>query len=110
MIDNDLINKIADKNVDVEHFSQLIISNAELRDLIVNLMMNNPKIMVYYHSYYIVEKSCKMNPELFYNYWDSFASLIKHENSYHRDFGLTLIANLTEVETRQIYAHFQRLF
>lgn len=54
--------------------------------------------MVYYHSYYIINKASVIRPELFYNYWDNFTSLLNHENSYHRDFGLTLIANLTAVD------------
>jgi hypothetical protein len=103
-LNQDLISKIADKNVDVEKFGQMIIDDPELRNETVYLMLNHPKIMVYYHSYYIIEKASEMSPELFYNYWDDFAPLLSHENSYHRDFGLTLIANLTEVDKENKFA------
>lgn len=104
VLNQELISKIADKNVNVDKFAQMIIDNTELRDGIVNLMLDNPKIMVYYHSYYITGKASEIRPELFYNYWDDFASLLNHGNSYHRDFGLTLIANLTEVDKKDKFA------
>lgn len=96
---NNLISEISDKNVNIDKFAQNIIEDSKLRDEIVNLMLINPKIMIYYHSYYIIAKASEIRPELFYNYWDDFASLLNHKNSYHRDFGLTLIANLTAVDT-----------
>lgn len=104
VLNQDIISKIADKNVNVDKFAQMIIDNTELRDKIINLMLDNPKIMIYYHSYYIIGKASEIRPELFYNYWDDFASLLNHENSYHRDFGLTLIANLTEVDKKDKFA------
>lgn len=70
----------------------------QIRDFIIDQMLNNPKIMVYYHSYYILSHASEINPEQFYEYWDDFVSLLDHKNSYHRDCGLTLIANLTEVD------------
>lgn len=93
-----LISKIADKNVNINEFAKLIIKDNQKRDEIVYLMLNSNKIMVYYHSYYILSKASETRPDLFYKYWEDFISLLHHENSYHRDFGLTLIANLTEVD------------
>jgi len=95
---NDLISEICDKNVDVDKFAEIIINEEPIRQEIINQMLNNEHIMVYYHSYNILAKSSELKPELFYRYWDDFASLLNHENSYHRDFGLTLIANLTKVD------------
>ncbi|MBI5680307.1 MAG: hypothetical protein HZC47_05405 [Methanobacterium sp.] len=95
---NDLISKISDKNVNIHEFVQIVINDGSIRDEIVNQMLNNKNIMVYYHSYYIISKASELKPEMFYKYWDEFVSLLNHENSYHRDFGLTLTANLTEVD------------
>lgn len=99
--------EIANKNVDVDKYARMIIENSILRGEIIDLMLNNPQIMIYYHSYYIIDKASKMIPELFYNYWDDFAFLINHKNSYHRDFGLSLIANITAVD---IENRFQSIF
>lgn len=57
-------------------------------------MLEHPKIMVYYHSFYIIDRASCIKPELFYIYREAFTSLLKHSNSYHRDFGLTLLVNL----------------
>ncbi|MGF7117675.1 hypothetical protein [Methanobacterium oryzae] len=97
-LSDDLISKIADKDVDINEFAKLIINDAPKKDEIVNLMLNSDKIMVYYHSYYILSKASEIKPDLFYKYWNDFISLLHHENSYHRNFGLSLIANLTEID------------
>ena len=36
---------------------------------------------------------------MFYSHWEDFAGLLSHKNSYHRDIGLTLLANLTPADT-----------
>ena len=95
---DDLILQISDKNVNIDKFAEIVINNEPIRDKIINQMLNNKNIMAYYHSYQILAKASELEPELFYKYWDDFASLLNHENSYHRDFGLTLIANLTKVD------------
>ncbi len=55
--------------------------------------------MVYYHCYYVISKASEEKPELFYDYWNEFVLLLDHQNSYHRDIGLTIIANLTKIDT-----------
>lgn len=105
MTKNGLISEISDKNVDVDKFAEIVINEEPIRQEIINQMLNNEHIMVYYHSYNILAKASELKPELFYRYWDDFVSLLNHENSYHRDFGLTLIANLTKVDTENKFAH-----
>lgn len=94
----DLIMKISDKNVNVDEFVEMTLKDPSIRNTIVNLMLKNEKIMVYYHSYYIVSKASQLKPGVFYKYWDDFASLLNHKNSYHRDFALVLLANLSKVD------------
>lgn len=95
---DNLILKISDKNINVGEFAEIVIIDSEIRDTIVNLMLNNPGIMVYYNSYYIISRASELKPELFYKYWDDFLMLLNHQNSYHRDFALILLANLTRVD------------
>ena len=104
MTKNDLISEISDKNVDVDKFAEIVINEESIRQEIINQMLNNKHIMVYYHSYNILSKASELKPELFYRYWNDFASLLNHKNSYHRDFGLTLIANLTKVDTENKFS------
>ncbi len=95
-----LIQEIKKKDVDVEYFSNKIIEDENSRKEVVKHLLANKDIMVYYHCYYVVSMASERRPELFYMYWDDFVSLLKHRNSYHRDIGLTIIANLVSVDDR----------
>ena len=70
-----MITKIAKKDFEVEEFVQLVISDENARDEIIHQMLTNPKIMVYYHCYYVVDKASQKQPELFYPYWTEIAAL-----------------------------------
>ncbi|CEL23942.1 MAG: hypothetical protein PHY53_10140 [Methanobacterium formicicum] len=94
----DLITKISDKDVNIDELAEKTITDPEMRDKIVGLMLNHQHIMVYYHSFYIICRASQIKPELFYPYWDDFTSLLNHPNSYHRNFALALLANLTPAD------------
>jgi hypothetical protein len=96
--------KISDKNVNIREYAEKAINDSQIRDRIVNLMLNNPDIMVYYNSYYIISQASELKPELFYKYWDDFVLLLNHQNSYHRDFALNLMANLTQVDAENKFS------
>jgi hypothetical protein len=99
-----LIREISVKDVDVDRFVRLTIDDECIRDEIVHQLVTHPWIMVYYHCYYVVSKASQKRPELFYQYWPRIAPLLKHENSYHRDIGLTIIANLTQVDVKDLFS------
>lgn len=103
MDNNTLIEKIKDKNIDVQYFANRVIQDENLRNEIVRQLVTNKDIMVYYHCYYIVSKASEMKPDLFYMYWNDFKSLLNHKNSYHRDIGLTMIANLVGVDDKHCF-------
>jgi hypothetical protein len=94
----EMIEKIAEKDFDVDEFVQIAIEDHNAREEIVSQMLTNSGIMVYYHCYYVVEKASQKQPELFYPYWDDIAALLHHKNSYHRDFALDILGNLTSVD------------
>ncbi len=93
------LEEIRSRNIDVEHLSKRAISDEPFRNEIVRQLINNKDIMVYYHCYYILQRASETRADLFYTYWDDFASLIGHENSYHRDIGASMIANLASADT-----------
>ncbi len=76
-----------------------MFSDVEVRKIILKNLFDNKDIMVYYHCYYVISKASEEKPELFYDYWNEFVLLLDHQNSYHRDIGLTIIANLTKIDT-----------
>ncbi|WDV46648.1 hypothetical protein PV797_02880 [Clostridiaceae bacterium M8S5] len=100
-MDKKTIDKIKDKNLDIEYFASRTIKEPVFRDQVFEQMISNIDIMVYYHCYYIVQKASSHRPDLFYKYWDQIVLLLSHKNSYHRDFGLSIIANLVVVDSEK---------
>ncbi len=85
---------VSETKVDITPFFDIAINDGSFRDILVKNLLENDSINIYYHSYLILEKATKNDPSLFYRYWENFASLLKHQNSYHRNYGMGLIANL----------------
>jgi hypothetical protein len=95
-----ILDEISQKDFDKRKYVDLVLSDSDVRDIIVENMISHPQIMVYYHCYYVVSSASATKPESFYKYWDQFARLLKHQNSYHRNFGLEIIANLVPIDSR----------
>jgi len=98
MRNSEMIDQISEKDFDLNAFVQLAIKNMQARNEIVHQMLTNSAIMVYYHCYYIIEKASQERPDLFYTFWGEIAELLHHKNSYHRDFAVDIIGNLTIVD------------
>ncbi|MFX0069539.1 MAG: hypothetical protein ACFFAO_00395 [Candidatus Hermodarchaeota archaeon] len=93
-----LLEDISKKSFDKQKYVDMIISEEELRDFLVDNMIHHPEIMKYYHCFYIVEVASSLKPELFYKYWDDLHKLLFHSNSYHRDFGLIILTNIAKAD------------
>ncbi len=100
----EIIEQIAEKDFDPDWFVHLAIQDESVRTEIIHQMLTNPDIMVYYHSYYIIEKASREEPGLFNPYWDRIVPLLQHKNSYHRDFALEIIGNLVAVDTKDLFS------
>ncbi|WP_409200455.1 hypothetical protein [Methanobrevibacter sp. DSM 116169] len=93
-----LSNAISIRKVDINYYVDLILKDEKIQKDIVDLTLNHPHIMTYYHGYYILDQATKLKPEIFYKYWDEFSSLLKHENTYHRQIGIVLLSNLSNID------------
>lgn len=101
---NELIAQVALKDYDLDAFVRLAIEDEDTRGELIRQMIAHPDIMVYYHCYEVLSKASQAEPRLFYPYWSDVASLLDHPNSYHRDFALTILANLTSVDQQDQFA------
>jgi hypothetical protein len=99
----ELIQEISKKDFDIDKLTRLAIEDSLSRAEIAHQLLTNPNIMVYYHCFYVVSKASMERPDIFYMYWKEFSELLNHRNSYHRDIGLTLIANLTRVDQKELF-------
>ena len=93
-----LAEAISKKDFELDQFVRLVVRDSGIRDEVIHQMLTNPHIMVYYHCFEVISKASQQEPDLFYAYWQDIVSLLDHQNSYHRDFALTILANLTEVD------------
>jgi hypothetical protein len=84
----------------IETLTEKVLTDEAFRQLVIDQLISHHSIMVYYHSYLIVEKASKKEPLLFYAYWDKFAPLLYYTNSYHRNYAMQIIANLTKVDAQ----------
>jgi len=108
---NTIAEEISRSNFKLEEFVDMVIRDQPTRDEIIHLMMTNKDIMVYYHCYYVVAKTSETRPDLFYAYWPQMVSLLEHPNSYHRNIGLEVIANLVGVDDKDQFTDaFDRYF
>lgn len=98
------ITQIALPDYDRPAFVQLALADSNARLELVRQMVAHPRIMVYYHCYEVLREASILQPELFYLYWDEIAPLLHHPNSYHRDFAVEILANLTPVDREDRFA------
>jgi hypothetical protein len=97
-----ILGDISKPDFDRQKYIKQIQRDEVLRNLLIEQMISNKNIMVYYHCYEIISEASYIRPELFYPHWRSFYRLLNHKNSYHRDIGLTIIANLSKVDTQNL--------
>lgn len=100
----DIEAQISAKDFDRAAFVRLAVEDGAARDEIMRLLVTHPHIMVYFQCYYVADDASAAHPGLFYKYWDALVPLLGHPNSYHRDIALTLLANLTAVDTADRFA------
>lgn len=89
---------VSETNADITPYFHLACNQKDFRDILVKHLLGTDSINVYYHSYLIIHEATKAKPSLFYCYWDKFSSLLHYNNSYHRNYGMALLANLIVVD------------
>ena len=95
MTEEDFVAGIRAKDYPRDLFTQRVLTDEADRDMAVDLMVHHPAIMVYYHCYEVLKDASKREASKFLGYQKVFRQLLTHQNSYHRNFGLTLLANIT---------------
>jgi hypothetical protein len=93
----DIIDCISDKSYNNAEWVELVLADSEILKIVIE-NINHKHIMVYFHCYEIVNNASKLNPLIFYPYWDSFVNLLNHNNLYHRIAGLSIVSNLIAVD------------
>lgn len=104
MIDEEKYLQIVSKTkAEIAPLFELAREQEDFRVILVKHLLHAEAINIYYHSYLIINEATKAEPSLFYCYWQEFSSLLCHKNSYHRNYGLDLIANLIVVDKDKLF-------
>ncbi len=102
MTKDEIIFNISNKNFNKDYFIRLALESKIIRDEYIHLLLNHKHIMVYYHLFYVLDQCTAEKPQLFYVYFNDLKKLLHNKNSYHRDIGITLIANLAIVDKNNL--------
>jgi hypothetical protein len=97
------LDKLAENPARVEEYAGLICNNSQAKEYILNGLLNNPDINVYFNCHLIVVRATEVNPALFYDRFGDFRKLLSHKNSYHRNYGLLILANLTKADNADFF-------
>ena len=101
--EEEYLQTVSETNVDFTPLIDIAINEVAFRDILIKQLQENEAINIYYHSYLILNEVTKTAPSLFYCYWYNFVYLLKHENSYHRNYGMDLIANVIPVDKDNLF-------
>jgi len=97
------LDKLAENPARVEEYAGLICNNSEAREYILNGLLNNSDINVYFNCHLVIVRATVVNPGLFYDRRSDFRKLLSHKNSYHRNYGLLILANLTKADDADFF-------
>ncbi|QQO08796.1 hypothetical protein [Breznakiella homolactica] len=93
-----LAEAISQKDFGCGFYTDAVLKDAAVRRDVVDLTVNHPYIMVYYHGYHILDAAAERNPKLLYPYWQRFTPLLNHKNTYHRQIALVILAHLSRAD------------
>lgn len=79
-------------------YVHLAIEDETIRKQLIENITGDHHINIYYNSYYLVYEASKLQPILFYPYWDVLTPLLTHRNSYHRSIAHWILTNLVKVD------------
>lgn len=98
---DEFIKQVSHKDPFLDDLVSKVLAEQKFREMVNHLLLSSNDIMVYYHSYIILQRAAVLTPETFYPYWDQYSSLLKRENSYFRNYGMDLISTLISADVEE---------
>lgn len=97
---------IEKKNVTAESIAKKVTKEKKLlNEVIEGLTSDKPQIK--YKCGKALMILSKESPKVIYHKWDDFVKLLKSENTFMKSIGITIIANLTRVDSKN---KFEKIF
>lgn len=90
---------IEKKNVTAESLAKRIVKDGKLLTQVIEGTTSDKPPIKYKCGKALMILS-KENPKVIYPKWDGFVKLLKSDNTFMKSIGITIIANLTRVDTK----------
>jgi len=90
----------SEKNVSVGSIAKKIVENNKLLNEVLD-NVDSDKAVIKYNSLKVLRFLSEKHPDMLYPEWDFFVRLLDNDNTFLRAIGLTIIANLTTIDTDQ---------
>jgi hypothetical protein len=96
---------LADKKVtDLKPALQLALEDAAAREALVGGFLSKEETFRH-NCFKVLLPVAEYDPALLYPHWDSFVTMLRSANSYHRMIAVTFIARLVSADTERRFDH-----
>lgn len=93
-----MISELVNKDVDPKIFAEKIIGKTSLINQCLDGLLSKNEVYRY-NCFKILNVVSKKKPDLLYPHWDFFIKQLRSDNNYHKMSGISIIANLTPVDS-----------
>ena len=93
-----MLSDLSKKSVSVESIAKKIVKNKELLDDLLECVSSD-KAVIKYKSLKVITFLSEKQPQMLYPKWDFVVKLLDNDNTFLRTIGVSIIANLTKVDT-----------
>ena len=94
------------KSVRIENVAKKVVKDKKLLDDLLKGVFSD-KAVIKYKSLKVLKLISQQKPGILYPEWDFFVELLNNDNTFLRAIGVTIIANLTRVDTKN---KFEKIF
>lgn len=97
---------VSEKDLDVERAAQKAVENDGVLTEVMEGILSR-KDVVRSNCFKILLRISEENPHVLYPHWDSFAKLLKSDNTYQKYIAVYILSNLTRIDVEH---RFERIF
>ena len=101
-----MLSDLSKKSVSVESIAKKIVKNKELLDDLLECVSSD-KAVIKYKSLKVINFLSEKQPQMLYPKWDFVVKLLDNDNTFLRTIGVSIIANLANVDTEN---KFEKIF
>jgi len=99
-----MISELLKKDINPENYANKIFDNPDLIGQYIDGLLSKNETYRY-NCFKVLNIISEKKPEILYKHWNFFTNHLKSKNDYHKMSAVTIIANLTAVDTKKRFEH-----